>query len=521
MINPSILDFDYEFPKKPRIIHPLAWSPDNQRIVVVGEGREKFGHVFLADTGTSNGDVSGQTRPINSCDFKPSRPFRIITGSEDNTVAYYEGPPFKFKGLRSEHSRYCQSVRYSPDGVFWASAGFDGKIFLYEGKESELITEFLPDGKNAHAGGIYAIAWGSNNKSLLSASGDKTCKLWDVENHKPVTTFVMGDEVEDQQLGCLWSGDFMISVSLSGYINYLDARTPRPVRVVKGHNKPITKMIKDKDAGTLVTSGSDGRVIAWDVVDGSGSVIEGEGHNCQVNGLHRIHGTKVGSVGIDDTLKYFDLDLKKFSAGDSVKLSSQPKSVAHFGSVTAVVTVEGVVVLRDGSVALQQKLDFEPGCVALKSETEMSIGEASAGFNLNVYEISGDSKSINLTKTVHLSGAVTDIAYSPNGAYVVTADANRKVTLFDANYEKAHAREWGFHTAKVTCVAWSPDSRFVASGGLDCAIIIWNVASPEKHTITQSAHVQSQINALTWLDNKSVASSGQDGNVKVWDVEIK
>jgi len=40
----------------------------------------------------------------------------------------------------------------------------------------------------------------------------------------------------------------MISVSLSGYINYLDPRTPHPVRVIKGHNKPITKMIKDKDA---------------------------------------------------------------------------------------------------------------------------------------------------------------------------------------------------------------------------------------------------------------------------------
>ena len=36
------------------------------RIVVVGEGREKFGHVFLADTGTSNGDITGQTRPINT-----------------------------------------------------------------------------------------------------------------------------------------------------------------------------------------------------------------------------------------------------------------------------------------------------------------------------------------------------------------------------------------------------------------------------------------------------------------------
>ena len=45
----------------------------NHRIVVVGEGREKFGHVFLADTGTSNGDITGQTRPINTVDFKVRR----------------------------------------------------------------------------------------------------------------------------------------------------------------------------------------------------------------------------------------------------------------------------------------------------------------------------------------------------------------------------------------------------------------------------------------------------------------
>ena len=77
-------------------------------MVVVGEGREKYGHVFLADTGTSNGDITGQTRPINTVDFKPSRPFRIVTGSEDNTAAVYEGPPFKFKGTKTDHTRYCQ-----------------------------------------------------------------------------------------------------------------------------------------------------------------------------------------------------------------------------------------------------------------------------------------------------------------------------------------------------------------------------------------------------------------------------
>ncbi len=114
-------------------IKDLAWSPDSQRMVCVGDGREKFGHVFLADTGTSNGDITGQSRPVNSCDFRPARPFRIITGSEDNTAAFYEGPPFKFKGTRTEHSRYVQVVRYAPHGKVWASGGFDGKVFVYDG----------------------------------------------------------------------------------------------------------------------------------------------------------------------------------------------------------------------------------------------------------------------------------------------------------------------------------------------------------------------------------------------------
>lgn len=51
----------------------------------------------MAETGTSVGEISGQSKPINSCDFRPARPFRIITGSEDNTIAVFEGPPFKFK----------------------------------------------------------------------------------------------------------------------------------------------------------------------------------------------------------------------------------------------------------------------------------------------------------------------------------------------------------------------------------------------------------------------------------------
>lgn len=50
----------------------------------------------MSDTGTSVGVISGQSKRINSCDFRPKRPFKIVTGSEDNTVAIFDGLPFKF-----------------------------------------------------------------------------------------------------------------------------------------------------------------------------------------------------------------------------------------------------------------------------------------------------------------------------------------------------------------------------------------------------------------------------------------
>lgn len=78
------------------------------------------------------------------------------------------------------------------------------------------------------------ISWSPDSSQLLSASGDKTAKIWDVGANSIVSTFNMGSNVLDQQLGCLWQKDHLLSLSLSGYINYLDKNNPdKPLRVIK------------------------------------------------------------------------------------------------------------------------------------------------------------------------------------------------------------------------------------------------------------------------------------------------
>ena len=59
-------------------------------------------------------------------------------------------------------------------------------------------------------------------------------------------------------------------------------RSPsKPVRVINGHNKPITKMVMGHDESNpiLITGGSDGRLVEWTVADGCTKLIQGKTRN--------------------------------------------------------------------------------------------------------------------------------------------------------------------------------------------------------------------------------------------------
>ncbi|XP_043919457.1 WD repeat-containing protein 1 [Protopterus annectens] len=306
----------YEYQPFAGRIKDIAWSDDSKRMAVVGEGREKFGAVFLWDTGSSVGEISGHSKVINSVDIKQSRPYRLVTGADDNCAAFFEGPPFKFKSTFSDHSRFVNCVRFSPDGNRFATASADGQIFVYDGKTGEKVSAL--GGSKAHDGGIYAICWSPDSTSLISASGDKTVKLWDVAANTAVIKFSFGSEVMDQQLGCLWQNNYLLSISLSGYINYLDKNNPQtPIRVVKGHSKSIHCLTVHKDGSTpYIYSGS---------------------HDGHINILF-IFPNEYSSFG--NQINLF------FSAQDVVKMDVQPKRIATGpGGYTVVVCIGQVIIL--------------------------------------------------------------------------------------------------------------------------------------------------------------------------------
>lgn len=76
---------------------------------------------------------------------------------------------------------------------------------MYDGTSSDLVGEV---GSPAHNGGVYGLSWSPDGKQLLTASGDKTARLWDVETRQLVSEFVLGNTVDDQQVLTFYNLEF-------------------------------------------------------------------------------------------------------------------------------------------------------------------------------------------------------------------------------------------------------------------------------------------------------------------------
>ncbi|KRZ69719.1 Actin-interacting protein 1 [Trichinella papuae] len=509
-----------EYQPLPGAVRDIGWSEDGQRLAVVGDGREKFGHVFLFETGTSNGTLCGQTKALNSVDFRPVKPLRIVCASEDNSTAIFEGPPFKFKTLNYNHSRFAQCVRYAPDGELFASCGADGKVFVYEGLEGSVVKEFVdPACKDkAHDGSAYALSWKSDGRQLLTASADKTCKIWDVETGSVVSTFKFGNSIEDQQLACLWQGSYLLSVSLGGCINYLDVNNPnKPRMIIKGHSKPITALAIDPSRDTIFTGDMEGKIVRWKESSGQAEEFSHQGHKSQVQSMVCTLSTLI-SVGMDDMLASCQED--DSNSHWAVKLGSQPQAVAvreGDPKLIAVACLNEFLLYNSNNLSAKQTINYEASAIAIHP-TENLLAVGSGDNKIRLYEFS-DAGSMQLLKEESHLGAITSLRFSVDGKYIAVADATRRLIPYTAKtlevvVVRAVKNDWTFHLAKINCLAWCPDSRHIATGSLDTNIIVWDMENAGEHPlIIKGAHKMSQITNIEWWNNNTLVSTGQDANL--------
>ncbi|KAB5592203.1 Actin-interacting protein 1 [Ceratobasidium theobromae] len=495
-------------------INDLAWDADSQRIIAVGDGKEKFGVAFNSDSGNSVGEITGHSKVLNATSIRHKRPFRAVTAGDDNVIVFYTGVkimncavlatyahagvPFKYNTSISTHTRFVQDVKFSPSGELFASVGSDMKAFLYNGETGETLGELT----GAHKDGLFLEPRFYKLAHLLYGSHR------DVETRQAVTTWNVGTAIEHQQLGNTWAGtDNLVSLSLSGALNVFDKRDgSKPSR---GPVQPISSLASPS-SGTFLAGSNDGRVTAFTIADGA-QPITGDSHQARIVALAQS-GTNIYSAGLDDTVRTIDIVSNKFLPAPT-PTGGQPKGIAVSGSTVFIASTNGVLVTENGKD--KYKLPVNSTATAIAAHGKI-VAVGSEDKTTTLYEWDGSGLR-ELGKLASNKGEITAIAFSPDGVLVAVADSAGKIYVYDVAQRQETISSWVFHSGRVYSLAWMADGKYCASGSLDTHIYVYSVDTPRKNLAIKNAHANG-VTGVAWVEEGVLVSSGADGCLKTWSI---
>eukprot|EP00108_Taenia_solium_P009057 TsM_000675100 transcript=TsM_000675100 gene=TsM_000675100 len=530
-------------------INDVCWSSDNQRIAVGGAGGEKFGKVINAEMGTEVGEVVGMSKVINSIDFRPTRPFRLVTGSEDFTACFFEGPPFKFVRSLKDHTNFVQCCKFSPKGNIFVTGGSDGKMFVYDASSGDHICEL---GSPAHKGGIYGLDFSPSGARLISVSADKKIKLWSAEKpYDLLYEYAFEDKLDNMQvgstynsatflsgpicnLGCVWTVGKIVSLSLSGAMTYFNvaddcSSLEAPAGTMFGHSRPIQRACYSTTSEQLITASYDGLMVRWNLTTGLAESFEGkEAHKSAIHGVVTCD-DRVLSAGVDDRVVFSSLSNRAYE--QSVKVSSQPRGLCLAASkkLAVVVCMKHLYTFSlaagETSASPLASLEISPdattGCITADGDL-VAVGKADGCVELFMVSEGGETLKAS-TEGEKVTGECTTMAFSPDGVHLAVGDADRYLRLYkveamtEGSPKLTQIRDWREHAARVTCVAWTPDGQYFATGGLDCAIMVFRPTVSSKVCEVRNAHPGNLITALVWKSNNELISTGHDACVRTWN----
>lgn len=499
-------------------IKSIAWDADGQRIIAVGQGKEKFGHCFSWDSGNSIGEIQGHSATINAVAIRPIRPYRAATVSDDKAMVFFNGPPFKFdKSVRGHHTNAIRDIKFSPDGLFLVSVSSDRAIVLYDGKTGEFIHKI----DAAHNGSIFAVAWFPDSKSFVTASADGSLKVWNSADFKSSHAYIIdaSGDLAHQQVGLVVTNDQIISLSFNGELNLFKYESSTPDKIVPGHTSLLTAMEFVDEA--LTTGGSNGQLFKWPVNKNNMKRTP-----IDVGSESSRHQNYVAAIASDYTCGWDDI-LKKWAKNDVVattELSAQPKVLLKAGD-KVIVLLENKIVAYTSSLGSLSALDltYSANSASLIGTT-LYVSDATSN-TVHRYLISENISEDTTVSFPTLRAQPCVIRASPDGKLVAVADTAGKYVVYNASNAEVVTTRWAFHTSRVSDAKWSPDSKFLVSVGLDSGIFLYSTEKPSKVLKSPLAH-QNGITGVEWIlyepstKSGSIASVGLDGSIKTWAIDM-
>jgi RNA polymerase sigma factor (sigma-70 family) len=438
----------------------VAISPDGSVLATGGRSArrsEKSDPVVLWDLKTGNKlqSLSGSMYQVFGLAFSPNGKllaavscgnsgFAPPQSARPEIVRLWDVETGKLQELDG-HTEGATSLAFSPDGKVLATGAQDGRLIWWDSGTGKQLRKlkldedvyYYPKRNRIGSGGIQALAYAPNGKTIASANHDGTVRLF-------------------------------------------EAATGKQLQVLRGHAHSVVSVAFSPDGKVLASGSNDQTIRLWDPTTGA-LLNPRPGHDGSIGSvLTSADGKRAVSAGSDRTLRTWDLTTAK-----ELLTLRDFKSVIHAvalspdGTILAAGLENGTIQLRDaGSGSILRELKGHSGMV-------LSLSFSPDGKALASASPSGEHSNLVPKETLR-SLRIWDVAtgrelpridgtrndwyahFSPDGKWL--ASYEDAVVLWDVATGKEQRRfdrlsDFAFHPDGNSIVGWTPAPAARGAGG--------------------------------------------------------
>lgn len=394
---------------------------------------------------------------------------RILAVGSSYGIYFYDSTTLSELLFISQETR-VQAVAFSPTNELLASAGYDGKLYIWRSDTGQLVRTL-----EGHLGPVRAVAFSPNGKVLLSGGMDTTVRLWSVSSGEETRKLDGLHTVVSVAFSP--DGTRLAAISDHGEIRLWQANDGLLLRELKG--SPGTNVAFSPD-GTMLAAASgeydQPSISLWKVSDGQ-----------------LVHALQ-GNTGSYETVA--------FSPDGTLLASGSQDSTIRVWKVSDG-SMNGAPTRQSGPI---RSIAFSPDGAVLASSGN--------GDTIGLTTILGPGSDRQLTGHTERTRALT---YDSQGTLFALGNGDGSISLWQAS-DSSPLRTLRGHTAWVNALDFSPDGTLLASGSADNTVRLWRVGDGSLVRALPSTGNRAVLSVDFSPDGQLLVGSDEGGTIYLWQL---